>query len=169
MMLTGAATAERALDAINGGEVVRFFTKPFDVELFRASMEALIERIDRSRREHADATIRARRAELQRWLDRRYPGLLEIEKSAEGDLVVDAGPLAVAVDETKLATARRCFGEDDYIASPSRSSRRTAWGPHPGRRGAMTATGAADNLQAVWQNWPHRFAADSRRVLCLSP
>jgi DNA-binding NtrC family response regulator len=112
MMLTGAATVERALDAINGGEVVRFFTKPFDVDLFRASMEALIERIDRSRREHADATVRARRAELQRWLDRRYPGLLDLEKNADGDLVIDLGPLAVAVDDTALDSTRRCFGED---------------------------------------------------------
>ena len=113
MMLTGAATVERALDAINGGEVVRFFTKPFDVDLFRASMEALIERIDRSRREHADATIRARRGELQRWLDRRYPRLLEIEKNVEGEIVIDVGPLAVAVDATGLDSARRVFGEDD--------------------------------------------------------
>jgi DNA-binding NtrC family response regulator len=113
MMLTGAATVERALDAINGGEVVRFFTKPFDVDLFRASMEALIERIDRSRREHADATLRARRVELQRWLDRRYPGLLDIEKGNGGELVIDVGPLAVAIDATKLTAARRAFGEDD--------------------------------------------------------
>jgi DNA-binding NtrC family response regulator len=113
MMLTGAATVERALEAINGGEVVRFFTNPFDVDLFRASMEALIERIDRSRREHAAATLRARRAELQRWLDRRYPGLLEIGKNASGEIVVELGPLAVAVDATGLDAARRVFGETE--------------------------------------------------------
>jgi CheY-like chemotaxis protein len=102
MFLTGAATLDRALHAINEGEVARFFCKPFDVALFREAMEALAERVQRSRREQRMASRRERQEALQRWLDRRYPDLLSIERSASGEIVVDAVELCEAIDRAGL-------------------------------------------------------------------
>ncbi len=98
MVLTGSATIERVLHAINEGEVLRFFCKPFAVEVFRTELELMAERIERLRRDAADARRGDREQELQRWLGHRYPHLLLAERNAAGEVLIDMGELTDAVE-----------------------------------------------------------------------
>ncbi len=89
MVLSGHGTLERALEAINEGEVQRFFAKPFDARAFRFALESLAERIDRLRRDGEDRAREARRADLIRWVEARHPGIGEIERDDDGTVVLD--------------------------------------------------------------------------------
>jgi len=89
MLLTGAATMARTLEAINEGEVHRFFTKPFDAALFHTTMTGLVERIERLRRDGELEARRAALAEFHAWVDEVYPGTLQIVRNAQGEIVIE--------------------------------------------------------------------------------
>jgi len=93
MLMTGAATLDRVLDAINEGEVHRFFTKPFDGELFSRTLWTLVERIEKLRQEGEQETRRARREELYRWVDSRFPGTLDVQRGESGEVLIPVGAL----------------------------------------------------------------------------
>jgi CheY-like chemotaxis protein len=93
ILLTGAATMARAVDAINEGEVVRFFAKPFDAATFIRALDDLGARILKLRRErHVDAK-RERCDEFFRWVEERYPGTLAFERGDDGATLIDAARL----------------------------------------------------------------------------
>jgi DNA-binding NtrC family response regulator len=99
MLLTGAATLERALHAINEGEVSRFFTKPFNVDGFREAMAALAQRMAAARRD-ADEELRGqRRKGLVAWIDERYPGLLDVPRTPSDAVLID-------IEEARSAAGR---------------------------------------------------------------
>ncbi len=89
MLLTGAGTVERTLEAINEGEVYRFFNKPFDAELFRATMRTLVERLGSLRRNGVAEARAARVRELHRWVEDVFPGTLAVTQDDDGTVVVD--------------------------------------------------------------------------------
>ena len=88
-MLTGNATLEVALEAINKGAISRFFTKPCnDVELSVAIRQAL---------EHKDLMAEAWRllkkvqeqdSILDR-LERESPGITEVKRDSEGVVIME--------------------------------------------------------------------------------
>jgi DNA-binding NtrC family response regulator len=91
MMLTGHASVESTIQAINSGEVYRLFVKPTaPVELLQAILAAASARNlgrenDRLRRELA----RARNAlEL---LEQVHPGISQVERDEHGAVVIDGG------------------------------------------------------------------------------
>jgi YesN/AraC family two-component response regulator len=91
ILLTGAGTMERAVSAINEGEVVRFFAKPFNVDTFVHALDDLRARILMLRRERYAEAQRERCEELFRWIEGRYPGALAFERGAGGEVVIDDG------------------------------------------------------------------------------
>jgi DNA-binding NtrC family response regulator len=98
ILLTGAGTMDRAIDAINEGEVVRFFAKPFDLDSFVRALTELGERVLTLRRErHAEAQ-RARCDEFFRWVEQRYPGTLAFERDDGGEVVIDVVRLRAYLD-----------------------------------------------------------------------
>jgi len=105
MLLTGRGTLEKAIASINEGEVLRFFTKPFDVRLFRRTLLSLVERIDRLRREGVERAREARRAQLLAWMAARFPGSTEVARDERGELILDGDRLARAVRATGSAAA----------------------------------------------------------------
>jgi DNA-binding NtrC family response regulator len=112
MVLTGSATIERVLHAINEGEVLRFFCKPFDVEVFRTELELMAERIERLRRDAADARRGDREQELQRWLAHRYPQLLLAERNPAGEVLIDIEELTDAVERAGAFDLKKLLGGD---------------------------------------------------------
>ncbi len=92
MLLTGAGTMARTLEAINEGEVYRFFSKPFDFELFQATMRGLVNRLERLRRDGEAEARAARRKELHQWIEQTFPGTFEIARGDDGAIVVDPSP-----------------------------------------------------------------------------
>jgi DNA-binding NtrC family response regulator len=98
ILLTGAGTMERALDAINEGEVARFFAKPFDVDAFVGTLGDLRERILRNRRERYAEAQRERCEALFRWIESDYPGTLSVERAPSGEVVIDSARLRAFLD-----------------------------------------------------------------------
>lgn len=89
MLITGEATTERALSAINEGEVARFFVKPFSVRLLRDTLFSFRDRVERVRREKIEKRDRVRADALKNWAEKTYPGVTEIARNAAGAMIVD--------------------------------------------------------------------------------
>ncbi len=117
MLLTGTATVERALRAINEGEVVRFFRKPFDVELFRRSMEALVQRIESMRAQDAEEERRRRALALQAWVAKRFPDLLSDLTGPPGTIEIDGARLDGALSDVADPQLRSLLGKSIVLAA----------------------------------------------------
>lgn len=89
MLLTGAGTMDRTLDAINEGEVHRFFSKPFDYELFLATMRSLPARIEKLRHDRAHDAQKVRRDEFYAWVEATFPGTLDVARNESGEVEID--------------------------------------------------------------------------------
>lgn len=89
MMITGEATTERALAAINEGEVSRFFVKPFTVKAMHDTLLSFRDRVDRVRRDTINRRERARAESLCAWAEKTFPGVTEIPRNADGAMIVD--------------------------------------------------------------------------------
>ena len=113
ILLTGAGTMERALDAINEGEVSRFFAKPFDADKFVRALSDLGERIVALRAErHAEAQ-RERCDALFQWAEKRYPGSLEFARNAKGEVVIDLVRLRIFADSASATPEVRALAAWD--------------------------------------------------------
>jgi DNA-binding NtrC family response regulator len=111
ILLTGAGTMDRAVNAINEGEVVRFFAKPFDVERFVLALSDLGARIHALRRERRAEAERERAEQLFEWVEREYPGTLAFERGTGGEIVVDSVRLRAYLDSAP-AEIRAFAGAD---------------------------------------------------------
>jgi two-component system probable response regulator PhcQ len=98
MLLTGQSTLDRALQAINEGEVVRFFGKPFAPSVFRDSLESLAHRVTQLRRDGEDSARLARRREMTEWLETRFPGTTAVATNEAGDVLLDVAELRAAIE-----------------------------------------------------------------------
>jgi two-component system probable response regulator PhcQ len=75
ILLTGDASLESAIDAINRGEVHRYFTKPWRNEMLRQSIrEALARRAELQRQAEAETVVNMRER-LLAGLEREHPGI----------------------------------------------------------------------------------------------
>jgi DNA-binding NtrC family response regulator len=97
MMITGDATTERALAAINEGEVARFFVKPVDGGALRASLLSFRDRVHRVRREAEERSERARIDALRAWATNKFPGSTEIPRDKNGAVIVDRASYELVV------------------------------------------------------------------------
>jgi response regulator RpfG family c-di-GMP phosphodiesterase len=89
MVLTGAASPETTLDAINRCEVVRFFPKVFEPELFAMALHDLEGRIEQSRGDDEIAAREARRERLLRQSETRFPGVMTVGRDGAGRMIID--------------------------------------------------------------------------------
>ncbi len=91
-MLTGKATLDLAIEAINRGSIQRFFTKPMDpATLAKSLREALAQRalvveawklVNRTREQAAVLAS----------LERQQPGITHLERHASGAILLDEPP-----------------------------------------------------------------------------
>jgi DNA-binding NtrC family response regulator len=110
ILMTGSATMDRTIAAINDGEVVRFFTKPLDPASFHEQMAALIGRVERQRREGVHEVRRARRESLYRWLAERFPGAEAVERETSGEVHLDRSAVAAALSRAGPAARKLIRG-----------------------------------------------------------
>lgn len=88
IMLTGHATLEAAMRAVNEGEIYRFFSKPWDDTVIRFAIRSAIEKYDlEEENRRLLATVREQAIEI-RTLEKRYPGISQVERDEAGNLLV---------------------------------------------------------------------------------
>lgn len=89
ILLTGHATMDAAVRAVNQGEIYRFFTKPWDDTEIRLAIRLAVERYDL---EHENrrllSTIKRQSLEMK-VLEQRFPGITRIGRDSQGNLVLD--------------------------------------------------------------------------------
>jgi two-component system probable response regulator PhcQ len=88
ILLTGHATLEAAMRAVNEGEIYRFFVKPWDDTQLRFALLSAVEKYDlETENRRLLATIKDQAMEIK-VLERRYPGISRVEKDAKGSFVL---------------------------------------------------------------------------------
>jgi CheY-like chemotaxis protein len=117
ILLTGNATLEGTLEAINQGEVTRFLAKPFDPERLRAVLVELGERIAQHRRDEALRSRDTRREQFLRWIERRFPGITAIVRDDVGRVFIDL-PLRLGAADLMGSGARDALFWWTRAASP---------------------------------------------------
>ena len=84
IMLTGHATLEAAMKAVNEGEIYRFFSKPWDDQNLKFAIRSAIEKYDlEAENRRLLATIKQHSLEIK-VLEKRYPGISRVEKDEMG-------------------------------------------------------------------------------------
>jgi two-component system probable response regulator PhcQ len=88
IMLTGHATLEAAMKAVNQGEIYRFFAKPWDDHDLKFALRGAIEKFDlEAENRRLLATIKQQSLEIK-VLEKRYPGISRVEKDDCGVFVL---------------------------------------------------------------------------------
>lgn len=92
-LLSGAATLDRAVRAVNEDQIVRFFAKPFDPDVFVEAIEAITPQIQQSRERGARAAYGERVFSHLRWIEVEHPGVTRLPRTAAGALRIEVGRL----------------------------------------------------------------------------
>lgn len=88
ILLTGHATLEAAMRAVNEGEIYRFFTKPWDDTQLRFALLSAVEKFDlEAENRRLLATVKDQAMEIK-VLEKRYPGISRVEKDSNGTFVL---------------------------------------------------------------------------------
>ncbi len=93
MLLTGDASLDSALDAINRGEVHRYLTKPWHKDTLRQTIQHCLERLVELRRIAAAERGLGQRERLLAELERAHPGILTVHL-VDGAYVIDGAQVA---------------------------------------------------------------------------
>lgn len=88
ILLTGHATLDAAMRAVNMGEIYRFFLKPWDDIQLRFALMSAIEKYDlEAENIRLLATIKNQALEIK-VLEKRYPGISRIQRNEKGICVL---------------------------------------------------------------------------------
>ena len=106
MILTGHASLEAAVRAINEGEIYRFFSKPCNVLDIALSVRQALQRRDlRKENQHLLGLQKQQFAMIEK-LERQYPGITKVNKDSKGEVLIDD-----SVDKRKWDTLIQEIGE----------------------------------------------------------
>ena len=96
MMLTGHATLDAAVRAINLGEIYRFFTKPCNEQDLAITIRQALEHKRLMAERHHLRRLVDERFALLKQLERISPGITEVRRDAQGGVIIDDGSAAAA-------------------------------------------------------------------------
>ena len=121
-MLTGKATLEVAMHAINDGAISRFLTKPCNpVDLSVAIRQALQQKdlLDAARR--LLRTVKRQSAALER-LEHQHPGITQIWRDTDGVIIAEPEEMSIdeVVDQLRREAARADAGLGAWGIEPVR-------------------------------------------------
>jgi len=89
IMLTGQADMDTAVRAINEGEIYRFFTKPWDDQDLRISIQIAAEQLKLQRRNLELLNELNKTKSYVEKLEQQYPGISKIKRDEEGRIIID--------------------------------------------------------------------------------
>jgi YD repeat-containing protein len=91
-MLTGHASLDAAIKAINRGEIYRFFMKPWnDLEL-RFAVKSAVEKFDLERENQRLLDIVRRQALNLILIEKEFPGITQLEYDEKGRIIIQDVP-----------------------------------------------------------------------------
>lgn len=97
-MLTGKATVDIAIQAINAGAISRFFTKPYNHEELAALIRKALEQKDLlAETKKVMRFIKERQSDKHKFLERLSPAITTVQRSHSGTIIVE--PNATPVEE----------------------------------------------------------------------
>lgn len=89
IMLTGHASVEATMRAVNSGEIYRFFTKPWNDTELKLALRSALEKYDlEQENRRLLRTVKQQSQEL-RYLERAYPGISDLRREADGAIMID--------------------------------------------------------------------------------
>jgi len=109
ILLTGHASLEAAVRAINEGEVYRFLTKPCNEGDLTLAIEHALQRKERMIASPQPFVIAERQSAPLHELEQEYPGITRVHRDASGAIILeDAGvDLETLVQTINVAAAKR--------------------------------------------------------------
>lgn len=84
MMLTGHATLEAAMRAVNDGETYRFFSKPWNDQELIFAIRSAIEKFDLEAENRRLLAVVQNQAVELKILEKRYPGIASVQRDSAG-------------------------------------------------------------------------------------
>ena len=91
MILTGHASLEGAIRAINEGEIYRFFTKPCNVFDLAITIRQALQQKDLMRESRRLLKMLNRQSAFIESLEKQYPGITKVRKDATGEVILEGG------------------------------------------------------------------------------
>ncbi len=99
MLLTGYASIDAAMDAVNNGEIYRFFKKPWDDHELIMAIRSALEKYDLQEENFRLLAIVRRQAQEIQEIENKYPGITRLEKDRDGSIAV---PLITEEEQEEL-------------------------------------------------------------------
>jgi len=88
IILTGHASIQAAMNAVNNGEIYRFFAKPWNEIELKLAIRSAIEKYDlEEENKKLLKTVKRQACELKQ-LEKSYPGITSMQKDSEGNLIL---------------------------------------------------------------------------------
>lgn len=103
IMLTGYASLDAAIAAINRGEIYRFFRKPWDDATLCFAVQAAIERYNLEAENRRLLELVRSQAVDMKLIERQYPGIASLDRDDQGRVIVSD----ISPDELK-AIVQEC-------------------------------------------------------------
>ncbi|MCL5062778.1 MAG: response regulator [Nitrospiraceae bacterium] len=88
IMLTGHASIDSAMKAINEGEIYRFFTKPWNDMDIRFAVKAAIDKYNLEEENRRLLDIIRQQALNIKLLERQFPGISQLDRDENGRIVL---------------------------------------------------------------------------------
>jgi len=98
IMLTGHASVDATMKAVNNGEIYRFFVKPWDEIQLKLAIRSAIEKYDLEAENGRLLRAIRRQNQEMKYLEEHYPGITELRKDASGAIELES-----ELSETELA------------------------------------------------------------------
>ena len=89
MILTGHASLESAIRAINEGEIYRFFTKPFNIVDLIITIRHALQQKDLMKENQRLLKAVKRQSEVIEDMEKQYPGITKVKRDTSGAIIID--------------------------------------------------------------------------------
>lgn len=89
IILTGHASLETAIRAINEGEIYRFFTKPCNLVDLAVTIRQGLEQLELRRENRRLKNLVDRQATTLAALEKQCPGISDVKRDVDGSVIID--------------------------------------------------------------------------------
>ncbi|WP_243370977.1 response regulator [Geotalea sp. SG265] len=89
IMLTGHASIDATMNAVNNGEIYRFFVKPWDEVQLKLAIRSAIEKYDLEAENRKLLRAVRRQSHEIKYLEEHYPGITELRRDGDGAICLD--------------------------------------------------------------------------------